>query len=52
LVFSAVSPLREANDDGLRPAFATETMLSHCSAVAKLGKYRARGFQLKTYKTQ
>lgn len=38
LVFSAVSPLRKANDDGLRPTFAAATMVSHCSAVAKLGK--------------
>ena len=49
LVFSAVSPSRKAKDDGARCAFAILTMPWHCSIVAKLGKYSARGFQLKIY---
>lgn len=49
-VLSSVSPSRKAKIDGLRRGFAKPIMLSHCSAVAKLGKYNARGYQLKTYK--
>lgn len=49
LVFSAVSPLRRAKDDGFSSAFAILIMPWHCSVVAKLGKYNARGNQLKTY---
>lgn len=48
-VLSAVSPLRKAKVDGASCAFAILTMLSHCSTVAKWGKYSARGFQLKIY---
>lgn len=48
-VFSAVSPLRRAKDEGFRSAFAILIMPWHCSIVAKLGKYNARGNQLKTY---
>lgn len=48
-VFSSVSPSRKAKVDGLRLGLAIPIMLSHCSAVAKLGKYSARGYQLKTY---
>lgn len=49
LVVSAVSPLRKAKVEGARCTFANLIMVSHCSGAANPGKYRARGFQLKTY---
>lgn len=47
-VLSIVSPFLKANLDGRSCAFAILIILSHCSAVAKLEKYSARGLQLKT----
>lgn len=49
LVVSSVSPVRRAKDDGSIFSFAILIMLWHCSIDAKLGKYNARGNQLKTY---
>ena len=48
-VLSAVSPGLKATVDGLSRGSANFIMLSHCSAVAKFGKYRALGLQLNTY---
>lgn len=41
------SPFLGTTSDGLSLGFAILMRLSHCSGVAKLGKYSARGFQLK-----
>lgn len=38
LVLSAVSPFRKANVDGRSLDLAISITLSHCSAVANLGK--------------
>lgn len=48
-VLSSVSPGRKAKVDGRRRGSAIFITLWHCSGVAKLGKYTARGLQLKTY---
>ena len=47
-VFSSVSPSLKANVEGLSSGFAKSIIVSHCSAVAKLGKYNALGYQLNT----
>jgi hypothetical protein len=48
-VLSSVSPGRKAKVDGRRRGSAIFITPWHCSGVAKLGKYTARGLQLKTY---
>lgn len=48
-MLSSVSPGRKAKVDGRRRGSAISITLWHCSGVAKLGKYTARGLQLKTY---
>lgn len=45
----SVSPGRKATVDGLSLGSAMSMTPWHCSGVAKLGKYSARGLQLKIY---
>lgn len=47
-VLSTVSPFRKARLDGLSLDLAIPIILWHCSADAKLRKYKIRGLQLKT----
>jgi hypothetical protein len=48
LVVSSVSPFLRAKVEGRSLVLASFIIASHFSGDAKFGKYKARGFQLKT----